>query len=73
MTRTFTVGERVAALRNKQGTVLDYSGTVEAVEEEPRRLTIRFSDGETVTMTGHPDYVMKASESANPELFGGAL
>ncbi|MFB9283152.1 hypothetical protein [Pseudoclavibacter helvolus] len=61
----FKVGERVSVLR--PGCVLDYSGTVAAVETRQHhlpRVTVDFSDGQRFTVLGHPDFI----ESMEPAI-----
>jgi len=57
MAHTFTVGERVASLRYKNGTVLDFSGVVVSLNAERTRAVIRFRDREEVGVQLHPDFV----------------
>ena len=68
--RTYTPGQRVAALRNVagKGTCLDYSGTVQKMDGDTR-VVLTFSDGESVTMAAHSDFIMTRAESNDVERF----
>lgn len=58
---TFTPGERVAGMYSNPsvGTVLDYSGIVEAVRpgKTAQYMTIRYASGEVRETIAHPDFV----------------
>lgn len=54
MTKTYAPGEPIGALR--PGCVLDYTGIVVRVLEGGGRLVARFRDGETATVSTHPDF-----------------